>query len=903
MSLLSRLKGLLQIQRLEHDLDDELLSHLEMRTEDNLAAEMSPEEARYDAQRRFGNSTLLKEQTRAVDIVGWIETTDQNLRYAGRTLRRSPGFALVAILMLALGIGANVAIFTVVEAVLLRPLGFPHPEQLVRVYDDIRSSNTHDVGMSVPELWDLRDHSGVFQDISVIFPADANITGGERPERVEFLGTNANYFTMLGVHAQLGRTYTPADALPGFSEPVVISDAYWRRGFGADPNVIGKKIRVDGDLYTITGVLPPDFHHPGRTLTADVDLWATTGFAAPPFPAPPVRAVRLLPGVMGRLKPELGLARAQVQLDNFVAQLTRQFPAEYPAAAGWSLRLVPVQQDLVGNVRTELLVLFAAVAFVLLIACANLANLLLARSASRQREISIRLALGAGRRRLITQLLTESIFLATISGAAALIIVVWLKRSLVHLAPANLPRLSEVSFSPGVLLFAFLISILTGVIFGLAPALQAARTNHSGALREGTRGAGVSKHQLKFSRILVASEIALSLVLLIGAGLLVRSFQHVLEVQPGFEPHHLVTAKIWLAVPNNSKDDPYFTPEKRAAFHREILRRVSALPGVAQAAIGNGTSLPMDFNRFRSPFLIESRPLDLERTPVAEIASVSAAYFSVLKTPLLQGRFFTDSDDTKGQPVALIDETLAHRYWPSSDLAAIGQRLQLGVARRGQSSAAQNPWVTIVGVVGNIRSDGFDAATAPHIYFPVFQTPPYSAVVFLRTTGEPGVLGEALHTEIHQVDSGIPVFSVRAMDGVVSTFLAERRFALELLGIFAGVALLLASIGVYGVMAYTFSRRTNEIGIRMAMGAQRTHILRMALAEGTVTIALGVGTGLLGALALTRFLESMLFSVKATDPLTFGSIAALLAAVTLLACLLPAHRATHVDPLLALRHE
>ena len=903
MSLLSRLRGLLQMRRLEHDLDDELLSHIAMRTEDNLAAGMSAEEARYNAQRRFGNPTLFKEQTRAVDIVGWIEATDQNLRYAGRVLRRSPGFTLVAILTLALGIGANVAIFAVVEAVILRPLPFPHCEQLVRVYDDMRSSNTHDVGMSVPELWDLRDRSGVFQDLSVIFPADANITGGERPERVEFLGTNANYFTMLGVRAQLGRTYTAADALPGFSEAVVISDAYWHRGFGADTNVVGKKIRVDGDLYTIAGVLPPDFHHPGRTLTADVDLWATTGFAAPPFPAPPVRAVRLLPGVMGRLKAGLSLAQAQAQLDNFAAQLTRQFPDEYPVAAGWSIRLVPVQHDLVGDVRTELLVLFAAVAFLLLIACVNLANLLLARAANRQREMAIRLAVGAGRLRLITQLLTESILLAMISGAAALITVVWLKSSLLHLAPANLPRLSEVSVSSGMLSFAFLISILTGVIFGLAPALQAAGTSHTGALREGTRGAGTSHAQLKFSRILVASEIALSLVLLIGAGLLVRSFERVLEVQPGFEPHHLVTAKVWLAVPNDPKDDPYFTPEKRAAFHREILRRIGALPGVEQAAIGGGTSLPMDFNHFQSPFLIENHPLDVERTPMAEIVSVSAAYFSVLRTPLLTGRFFTDSDDTKGQQVALIDETLAHRYWPRSDSDAIGQRLQLAVARRGQTSAAQNPWVTIVGVVGSIKSDGFDTATAPHIYFPALQTPPYSAVVFLRTAGEPAVLGEAVRTEIQHVDPGIPVFSVRTMDAVISTFLAERRFALELLGLFAGVALLLASVGVYGVMAYTFSRRTNEIGIRIAMGAQRTDIFRMAFEEGAVTIALGVGAGLLGALALTRFLESMLFSVRATDPLTFGAIAALLAAVTLLACLLPAERATHVDPLVALRHD
>jgi putative ABC transport system permease protein len=903
MSLLRRLAGMLQIQRLERDLDEELRSHIDMRAADNIAAGMSPQDARNDAQRRFGNSTLTKEDTRAMDIVGWIETTGQNLRYAGRMLLRSPGFTLVAILTLALGIGANVAIFSVVHAVLLRPLPYPHPEQLVRVYDDILSSNTHNVGMSVPELWDLRDHSGVFQDISAVVSADANLTGGDHPERIELLGTGAGYFTMLGAHPQLGRTYTPADAQPGFSDPVVISDAFWHRTFGADENVVGKKIRVDSDVYTIAGVMPPDFRHPGRTLAAAVDVWATTGFAAEPFPSPVIRAARLLPGAMGRLKPGLTVVQAQAQLDSFVAQLSRQFPNEYPSAAGWSLRLVPIQQDMVSNVRTELFVLFAAVAFVLLITCVNLANLLFARSASRQHEMAIRLAVGAGRSRLIAQLLTESILLSTISGAAALLTVLWLKSSLLRLAPAGLPRLSEVGFSPGILSFAFLISVLTGVIFGLAPALQTARASQIPALREGTRGVSSSKHQAKFSRFLVASEIALSLVLLIGAGLLLRSFWHLLEVRPGFEPHHLTTAKIWLAVPNDPLEDNYRVPEKRAAFYQEILRRISALPGVEQAALGRASSLPMDAQPAQFPFVIENRPLDSERTPVAEIAGVSPSYFSVLKTPLITGRFFTDSDDTRGQQVALIDETLAHRYWPNSNSEAIGQRLQLGVVQRIRTFAAQNPWLTIVGVVANIKSDGFDAASTSHIYRPLYQAPSYDGVVYLRTTADPGTLGEAVRAEVQRVDPTIPVFSVRTMEFIVSAFLAKRRFSLELIGIFAAVALLLASIGIYGVMAYTFSRRTNEIGIRIAMGAQRSDILKIALTEGTVTIAFGVVAGLFGSLALTRFLQSMLFSVKPTDPATFVTIAVLLGAVTLLACLVPAHRATRVDPLIALRHE
>jgi putative ABC transport system permease protein len=537
----------------------------------------------------------------------------------------------------------------------------------------------------------------------------------------------------------------------------------------------------------------------------------------------------------------------------------------------------------------------------LLIACVNLANLLLARSASRQREMAVRLAIGAGRGRLIVQLLTESVLLATISGAGALVTVFSLKNSLLRLVPVDLPRLNEISLNPGILLFAFFISILTGLLFGLAPALQTARADQTTALREGSRGAGSSKHQLRFSRFLVASEIALSLVLLIGAGLLFRSFWQLLEVRPGFDPHHVTTAKIWLAFPNDSKNDPYFTIEKRAAFHQEILRRISALPGVEQAAIGSPSSAPMDGKPAQSPFLIEGRASNLEHIPVAEIASVTPAYFSVLKSALIAGRLFTDADNAKGQQVVLIDETLAHRYWPNSDSDALGQRLQIGADRRGEMAAS--PLFTIVGVVGNIKSDGLDAASPPHIYRAAYQSPPYGAVVYLRTTADPGLLGEAVRGEVQQVDPTIPVFDVRTMDFIVSAFLAERRFALELLGIFAGVALLLASIGIYGVMTYTFSQRTNEIGIRIAMGAQRSDILRLALGEGTVTVALGVVAGLAGAAVMTRFLQSMLFDVKTTDPLTYAAIAGLLMAVTLVACLVPAHRATRVDPLIALRHE
>src|SRR6516225_1573655 len=528
---------------------------------------------------------------------GWLENIGNDCRYAARRLRQSPGFAAAAILTLALSIGANVAVFTVVQAVLLSPLPYPHPERLFRIYDDLRGSNSRDVGISAPGLWDLRDKSDVFEDISAIYPSDGNLTGGEKPERIEPLATSTNYFTMLGARPELGRVYTVNDEQPGFVEGVVLSDAFWRRTFGGDPKALGKQIRVDGDLYTVLGVMPPDFRHPGRSLAGDVDVWTAAGFSGPPWPVPAQRSLRMIPGAMGRLRPGVTIAQAQERLNIFSTQLSQQFPTDYPALAGWGLRLVSVQEDLVGNMRTELLVLFGAVGCVLLIACVNLANLLLARSAGRQREIAVRRALGAERTRLIVQLLAEYVLLALISGGLALGAVVLMKTWLLSLAPRELPRLSEIALSPGVWLFAFAVSILTGLVFGLMPALQTAGPNQIVSLREGSRGSGTSKRQKNTSRILVGAEVALSLVLLIGAGLLLRSFWNLLEVRPGFDPHQMITARIWLPVPNNPADDAYRLIEKRGAYYREVLRRVGALTGVEQAAVGSAESLPLGKRR------------------------------------------------------------------------------------------------------------------------------------------------------------------------------------------------------------------------------------------------------------------------------------------------------------------
>ncbi len=817
----------------------------------------------------------------------------QDVRYAARNLLKTPGFTLVAILTLALGIGANIAAFSIVDGVLLRPLPFSQPGQLVRVFDDLRSSNTQDVGMSVPQFWDYRDRAGIFQDISVVWSTPATLTGVDLPQRIEALATSGNYFTMLGVRPQIGHVFTQKDEVPGFINAVVLSDGFWRRQYGANPNVIGKSLRLDGDLYQIFGVMPAGFRHPGKTIETVEDVYVAAGYNAPPFPVPPLRSARMLPGAIARLKPGLSLAEAQARLETFDAGLARDYPTDYPPTVGWAPRLVSVQQDLTGNARSELFVLFAAVGFVLLIACVNLANLLLARGSGRQREIAMRLALGAGRVRLIAQLLTESVLLAFVSGCVALLTVVWLKSALLKFAPPDLPRLNEVTIGAGVLFFAFLVSILTGIIFGLAPALQGASPNQIASLREGSRGSGSSKRQTRVSSALVASEVALSLILLVGAGLFLRSFWQILQVRSGFNSHNVVTAQIWLSFPNDPSQNRYLTVPKRAAFMREVLRRVSALPGVEEASIGGGGSLPLARSRNQISFTIEGRPADSEHSPVAELAAVSPGHFRVLEIPILSGRNFTDSDDDKALPVAIVDQTLARQYWPNEN--PIGKRVKSGPIQ------STNPWLNIIGVVGDVKTDSLELQEAPHIYLSDFQAPSYNSVIYLRTAGDPGTLGDAIRPEVQAVDPNVPVYAVRTMEDVIARSMAERRFALQILGFFAGVALLLAAIGIYGVMAYTFSQRRHEIGIRMALGAQPRDILRMALSEGMTLVAVGLGSGLVGALILTRFLRSMLYAVSPNDPLTFAALPALLAAVALLACFVPARRATQVDPLVALR--
>jgi predicted permease len=819
----------------------------------------------------------------------------QDVRYAFRTLLKSPGFAIVATLTLALGIGANVATFSVVYGVLLKPLPFVHPEQLVRVFDDFRALDQKDIGMSIPELSDLQDHAGVFQEISAVNPNNSAVAGGDRTVRAECLLTSPDYFTLLDVKPELGRVYTDQEAVPGFLEPVVISNAFWRGYYGSDPQIIGRKMRLDNDMYAIAGVMPAGFRHPGPTLDTDVEVWIASGFRAMPFPVPAVRSLRFLSGAIGRLKPGLTVAQAQSQLDGYVEQLTRQYPTDYPAASSWAVRLVPIKEDLVGPQRAELFLILGAVGFVLLIACVNIANLLLARSSGRRREIAIRLTMGASRARLISQLLTESTLLSAISGIVALVTVVILKNAIIRLAPADIPRLNEVGISASVLFFAFLLSILTGVIFGLVPALQSAKMDQLENLREGGRGSGAGKRHTRVSRVLVVSEVALSIVLLVGAGLLLRSFWRVLEVHPGFNPDHLTTVQIWIPQSNDPAKDPYSVEEKRADFLLEVYRRIATLPGVEQASISGNDTLPMNSGRNYSVFSIPSHPTESQRNPVADIAVVDSQYFRTMEVPLKSGRNFSSLDTYKTKPVAVIDESLARQYWPNEN--PLGQEIKFNFGR-GLNG------LTIIGIAGDIKSDGFESPSVPHIYVPLGQFAPVNAVVFLRSkAADVERLGEAVRHEVEAIDSTVPVHSISSMDQIISRSVADRRFALELLGVFAAVALLLAAVGIYGVMSYSFSQRTHELGIRVALGAQRPDILRMALAEGMRTVTIGLVAGLFGATFVTEVFRSMLFGIGPNDPTTFLSVAAILAAVAFFACYLPARRATRVDPLIALREE
>jgi putative ABC transport system permease protein len=823
-----------------------------------------------------------------------MDTLMQDVRYALRMLRKAPAFTAVVVVTLALGIGANTALFSVVDAVLLRPLAYRQPDQLVAVKTDMPGINLTDRGMSQPELEDFQKRSGVFTEISAVWPISANITGREKPERVEANAVSTNFFTLLAAKPALGRVFNDGDYRPGFSEGAVISDSLWHKMFGADPHVLGQAIRLDTDLYTIIGVMPPEFRHPGRTLRQDVEIWVAAGYAADPFPHPPVRTQRFIPGAIARLQPGMTMAQAQSRLNAFAMQLREQYPTDYPATVGWRVQLVPLQQEVVGNVSVMLFLLLAAVGAVLLIACVNIASLLLARSSVRHREIAIRQALGAGTWRLIRQTLTESVVLSLCGGLLTIPLTFWLKNILLAFVPSSLPRMSEVTVNGRTLLFVVAVSVVTGLFFGLAPAFQMSHWRLMEKLNQGARGVGIASRQHRFLRGLVVSEFALSLVLMVGAGLLLRSFWKVLEVQPGFNSDNLVTAQFWLPVPNDPNNNPYPTQEKMNVFMSEVLGRVGALPGVKEVAIGGGVTPLSVLMRNALAFNIEGRITAAGETPTAELGVATPDLFHTLQTPLIRGRFFTEADDDKGEPVVLIDQTAAERYWPHED--PVGRQVQLQVGRK------QQIW-RIVGIVGRARSDGLDAPYAPHLFVPARQIAFNSITVYARTSASPEALEGPIRREVQAVNPDLPVFGVRSVRSVISDSLASRRFAMQVLGFFAATALLLAAIGIYGVMAYFVSQRVREIGVRMALGAQRGDVLKLVVRQGMSLALMGVVIGLAASLLLMRLIAGLLFGVSSTDPVTLLIFTALLAAVALLANYIPASRAARIDPMVALRQD
>jgi len=812
----------------------------------------------------------------------------RDVRYALRRLLLSPGFTVIATLTLALGIGANVAIFTVVHAVLIRPLPFPNPDRLVRVAADARATGGRNIGISQPELDDLQHRAGIFDGVTALWPVSASFVGGVQPERIEVLVTSPNYFQLLGASAQLGRVYTTADAVPGFSEAVVISDGLWRRAFGGSPDVIGRRVVMDTDTYTVVGVMPREFRHPGETLRGDVDMWSACGFAAAPFPSTPQRQQNFIPGIMGRLKPGVSLQQAQDRLDAFASELRAAYPTNYPASVQWTLRLEGVQSELTNRIRPTLGVLMGAVALLLLIACVNIANLTLARASSRTREVAVRRAIGATRGQLVRQLLAESLVVAMLGGAAGLFALAWVKDWIVAMLPSDLPRLSEVHFDAGMVAIALALSIGAGVVFGIVPALQVSGVNPGDNLKDAGRGMGEARGERRFRGALVAAEIAISLVLLVGAGLLVRSFWSMLHVNPGLDPSRVGFAQIWIPVPNDPSKNPYATPAQRNAYINEVLRRVRALPGVESAGMSASNRTPFSGSGVtqRFAFVGESTaPADLRR---AQFQVASAQYFATLKSPILSGRAFTEADVTGAEPVAIVNETLARTQSPGKD--PVGRSLALG-----------RQTVRIVGVVADIHDDGLDVPVAPRVYFPLLQRSNNALTVFYRSSTDPASLNTSVERTIHEVDPTLPVFGQKTMTDLLDDSTVRRKVVLWLMGAFAAVALLLAAIGTYGVMSVAASRRVREIGIRMALGAQRRDILRLIVRPGLGLAVAGVAVGLVGAALLAQLMSAVLFAVAPTDAVTYAAVSLLLIVVALAACYVPARRATKQDPLIALR--
>jgi putative ABC transport system permease protein len=793
----------------------------------------------------------------------------QDLRYGLRTLARSPGFTVVAMIVLALGIGANTAIFSVVDAMLLRPLPYADAGRLVFLSE--HSEQVPDMSISYLNYLDWERQNSVFSQIAVFREDSLNLTGVDRPERVEVWSASRNFLTTLGVKPILGRDFLPEEDKPGANLAVLVSYGYWRQRYAGDPTVVGRTLTLDGEPATVVGILPPGFK-----FAYDASVYAPIGRD---------RQLQMArdnhSGTYGvaRLKPGVTLEQARTQMLAIADRLAQQYP---DTNKGNSVVVIPLRDELVQDVRPALLVLLAAVGLVLLIACVNVANLLLARAAARKKEIAIRGALGASRTRVVRQLLTESLVLASMGGALGLLLGYWGIGGLTSLIPADFRNLIELRIDSGVLAFTLGVSLLTGLLFGLVPAFQTTRPDLNEALKEGGRSSTSGLQQHRFRSGLAASEVALSLVLLAGAGLVLRSVTKLLAVDPGFDAHNVLTLRISLP------EARYPAGQQAALFFQHVLERVRPLPGVLSAGVV--TPLPLTGQGWQTDFYIEGKPMPPPgQLPNSDFHTVDPGYFQTLKIPLLRGRYFTNTDTEKAPLVALINQAMAERYWPGQD--PVGRRFHL------------EDWVTVVGIVGNTKQYGLDRPYKTEFYRPYLQHPLYYMTLAVRTGSNPLDYVNAVLSQVEAVDKDQPVYFVRTLDQYLDESVAPRKVTIELLGGFATLALVLAAVGVYGVISYSVAQRTHEIGVRMALGASPEDVVKQVVGQGLLLTLIGVGAGLVAAFAAARLMSSLLYGIGAADPTTFAAVATGLAVVAALASYIPARRAAKVDPLVALRYE
>jgi predicted permease len=889
MPLLPRLaslwRNLLHKDRAEQELTEELRTYLEMLIEMKINEGVNPAKARRAALIELGGFEQVKERVREVRMGHYLETLWQDLRYSARMLRKNPSFTVITVLTLALGIGANTAIFSVVYAVLLRPLPYQEPERLTLLWTKLDKIGLEQNWVSEPEVLDFREQSQLFESFGVVQGSSFILTGDGEPEQLTGAEVSTNFFSLLGAKIKAGRDFAPDEEIPGAPQVAIISHGFWQSRFGGEQSVIGSTISLSGRPTSVIGVLPAGFAlmvPPEALVPANVDVWI-------PYAVDYAKQERDSHGltVIGRMKPGVTLAQAQEEMNGIAARL---YPLHY-THTGFEVKVVSLHGDLVKKMRPALLVLLAAVGFVLLIACANVANLLLGRAAAREKEVAIRAAMGAGRMRLLRQLLTESLMLSLLGGAVGLGLAVWGVEALLALSPADLPRIDEVSINVRVLAFTFAVAVLTGVLFGLIPALKASRINLTQSLKEGSRSvAGGASQRLR--GLIVVAEIALSLVLLVGAGLLMRSFSRLTQVDPGFDAHNVLTMK--MTVPRSKYKDGAAT----ASFYRQLIERIQALPGVESAAAIS--HLPLSGDYWGGTLTFEGVTANAERANLASFEVdqrvITPDYFTTMRTALLEGRFFT-TQDVRGKPyVAIIDETLARRLWPNA--SPLGHRVTFG-----RFPDKPETWIEIVGVVRHIRHHRLEAEVREQVYYPHAVASFSGMTLAIRTASDPLNMVGAVSDAVRSLDRDQPVYRIRTMSELVAGALAPARFTLLLLLIFAGVAAVLAVVGIYGVMSHAVAQRTHEIGVRMALGAQVSDVLKMIVSQGLRLVAVGIAAGLLGAFLLTRLMVSLLYDVSATDSTTFVVISAMLAGVALGACFVPARRAAKVDPMVALRYE